>query len=90
MAPYATPDGRLSATDLANRFGISRMTVTRWRLSGGLPPCVAKNPFLWLEKDVDRWEAAGLLGFDRNAAERKILELQAQIKAAQQAAKVKD
>jgi len=79
MSPYGPiPEGHLTAGEVAERFGVSRMTVTRWARTGGLPPAVRlpRLPTLWRERDIDLWESKGLIGFDAEAAAQRVRELE--------------
>jgi len=79
MSPYGPiPEGCLTAADVAERFGVTPMTVSRWARSGGLPPAVRlpRLPTLWRECDLDLWESKGLIGFDAEAAGRRVRELE--------------
>ena len=81
MSPYGqVPKGFLTAADVGGRFGVSVMTVSRWARSGGLPPSVLlpRLPTLWRERDLDLWEAKGLIGFDSAAAARRVRALEAE------------
>ena len=80
MSPYGPiPEGCLTAADVAERFGVTPMTVSRWRRSGGLPLPAARAPrlpTLWRERDIDLWESKGLIGFDAEAAGCRVRELE--------------
>ena len=59
MSPYGPiPEGFLTAATLAERFGVSVMTISRWARTGGLPPSVAVKglPTFWHKRDIDLYE----------------------------------
>ena len=81
MTPYGPiPEGCLTAVDVAARFGVTVMTISRWARSGGLPPSVLlpRLPTLWRERDIDLWEAKGLIGFDATAAAERVRRLESE------------
>lgn len=49
----------LRAGELAERLGISRVTLWRWERSGRLPPKrqIGPNVVGWLESEIDEWFA---------------------------------
>lgn len=51
----------IGSKDLASRLGVTRMTVTRWRLAGFLPKPVHIEGagVFWLRSTIEAWEAAG-------------------------------
>lgn len=50
----------IRASELADRLGISRVTLWRWERNGLLPPKrrVGPNVVGWLESEISEWVAA--------------------------------
>ncbi|MCH7478561.1 MAG: MerR family transcriptional regulator, partial [SAR324 cluster bacterium] len=49
---------KITATELAKRLGVSRMTINRWKKIGRLPPPTehpGKAAF-WTEDQIARWQ----------------------------------
>lgn len=50
----------LRAAELAERLGISRVSLWRWERQGRMPPkrIVGPNVIGWLESEIDEWMAS--------------------------------
>jgi len=47
----------LRSNELAEKLGVSRVTLWRWERRGHLPPKaqIGPNTVGWLESDIDKW-----------------------------------
>ncbi len=59
----------IRANELAERLGVSRVTIWRWERAGLIPKKVGVGPNVsgWIEQEVEEWWAAKSLG--RESAE---------------------